>query len=86
MYGWPKILKRKISDTEKALQLERLRLIRDLRSNQKIIEQTITRLADQVAEISVHKDLEMAITVCFTFRAILIIIRLEIALKHYIRN
>jgi dynein heavy chain len=63
LYGWPKILKRKISDTEKVLQIERLRLIRDLRTNQKNLEQSITQLSDQVADISKYKDLEMAITV-----------------------
>lgn len=44
-------------------QVERLKMIRELRSNQKELEQKIFSLAEEALEIDKYKDLEMAIAV-----------------------
>jgi hypothetical protein len=57
------VIKRKINDAEKLNQIERLKLIRDLRSNQKTLENSINALAEEVNEMEKHGELDMAINV-----------------------
>ncbi len=44
-------------------QVERLRMIKDLRNNQKQLETKVYQLSDQVVELDQFRDLDMAITV-----------------------
>lgn len=63
LFGWPQIIKRRISDVEKINQLERLKMIRELRTNQKILEHKIFKLVEEVSEIDSYRELENAINV-----------------------
>lgn len=63
VFGWPSIIKKKLSDVEKMNQIERLRMIRELRLNQKQLETRIYQLAEEASEIDGFKDLDQAISV-----------------------
>lgn len=57
------MIKRKISEIDKINQVERLRMIRDLRANQKALETKVYQLAEQAAELDAFHNLDAAITV-----------------------
>lgn len=57
------MIKKLILDIEKINQVERLRMIRDLRTNQKLLETKVYQLSDQVIELDQYRDLDMALTV-----------------------
>ncbi|PRP87942.1 putative dynein heavy chain [Planoprotostelium fungivorum] len=61
LYGWPQRIKNKISDVEKINQIERLKMIRELRSNQKSLEDTMQRVSEEVLEIEKYRDMDNAL-------------------------
>eukprot|EP01119_Soliformovum_irregulare_P017766 TRINITY_DN5330_c0_g1_i3.p1 TRINITY_DN5330_c0_g1~~TRINITY_DN5330_c0_g1_i3.p1 ORF type:complete len:3685 (-),score=1128.16 TRINITY_DN5330_c0_g1_i3:1844-12898(-) len=62
LFSWPQNIKRLIADADKANQIIRWKMIRELRNNQKTLEETIFQFAEEASEIDRFKDIENAIT------------------------
>jgi hypothetical protein len=86
LYTWPKLIKKKITDIEKVNSIERLKMIRELRSNQKDLEKTIFSLAEEASEVDQYRELDNALNVCFlSEETLLMIYRLLIKYARYTR-
>jgi len=63
LFEWPLVVKCKIGEIDKINQVKRLRMIRDLRANQKTLETKIYQLAEQAAELDIYDNLDDAIMI-----------------------
>eukprot|EP01105_Mastigella_eilhardi_P025496 TRINITY_DN6953_c0_g1_i1.p1 TRINITY_DN6953_c0_g1~~TRINITY_DN6953_c0_g1_i1.p1 ORF type:complete len:4254 (+),score=1253.29 TRINITY_DN6953_c0_g1_i1:29-12763(+) len=63
LMGWPRRIRQALFSIEKVNSIERLRMIRDLRANQKVLEERVFQLDALASEMYNFRDIEQAFVV-----------------------
>eukprot|EP00002_Diphylleia_rotans_P012132 TRINITY_DN2375_c0_g1_i1.p1 TRINITY_DN2375_c0_g1~~TRINITY_DN2375_c0_g1_i1.p1 ORF type:complete len:4335 (+),score=913.34 TRINITY_DN2375_c0_g1_i1:198-13202(+) len=60
VFGMPRAIQQALQEVDRIVQIERLRMIRELRSNQKSLDDKLAELTKSVEEVQAYDDIDMS--------------------------